>query len=310
MPRPIPDSLAAGFPEGLQPVTHVSEDTLRVLGGTGLPGDQAITRMDGSGQNPESGVVTWEVAHEVHTATSTLFSEIPEMTEFARAGIDFTALRTGYESYKNVGLEPELVFAPINKDLSSWRAAYARVRKWQDTRWPDSAYKLQHKSDGDGLYVNEAVAQHWDELSEFSITALPGISVQATDGIYWKVIFIPTASEETGGLAVNTSHDLSKASPSYYEQLGIIIGRDISEAEAHMPIGVYLTLQATRTLRNLPLLDSRTWTWNAGTFQEGNSLRAPASSWSPNAGRVRVNHDVVGGSRDSIGVRVPVWGES
>jgi hypothetical protein len=317
MPRPIPDSLAAGFPEGLQPVTHVSEDTLRVLGGTGLPGDQAITRMDGSGNSPEVGELAWDVANRIHDVTTELFGSIlpvsiavPELSAFSESGVDFAALQAGYEAYEKGGLRPELVFAPVNLGVSQWKANYSALRQWQDRNDSGSVSRLKNADDIDGLYIWDNVADSWDKLIQAAVTAIPGATVQGEERVIWKALVVPTASKAEGGIAVNTSFNLSKQSPQFINQTIIIGLRVFAGVEAHMPVGAYLTLQAVRIFQKSHLIDADTWTWNAGTFQEGNSLQAPASRWSPNGGRVRVGHREVGGSRDSLGVRVPVWGKS
>jgi hypothetical protein len=322
MPRPIPDSLAAGFPEGLQQPSYVSEDTLRVLGGTGLPGDQVVSRMGELSVSKESGEITWDVAVETLETTHRLFQQIspgevdvPELSEFGESDIDFEALQAGYEAYERAGMAPELLFVPVYLELQTWRDSYGKLRQWQDRHYSSSDFRLKQQSDGDGLYVNTSVASNWHSLNhQVWDDDAPGSFFTSSDGGIWRALVVPTASIEQGGLVVNTSHDLSEGKDNLLRQAQAtsIPLEQITPINAHMPIDAYLLLQAMRIYKNIPPIDSGfMWTWNAGTYEdEDNSLQAPASGWSPSVGRVVVGHYEVSGSSDSIGVRVPVWGKS
>ncbi len=313
MPRPLPASLA----EALTDPTNTNPeatDVARVLGGIGLPTDREIGRIP-SGNSPEVVFTSWELATEAHDSAKRLFSEIgsglevPDLSEFVQSGVDFAQLQAGYEAYETANMAPELVFAPINLPLTLWKTLYGGLRQWQDANDPSSGFKLKNQSDGDGLYVWPAVANNWDSLNQMAVTNTPGVGVDGGEGRVWKAIVVPTAPKPQGGLAVNTSHDLSKSSPQFTLQASTIGEASPTATRAHMPIGTYLTLQALHTLRSSQLLDTDTWTWNAGTFDESGSLRAPASDWNPANGRVRVNRGGVGYAVDYLGARLPVWGE-
>ena len=64
--------------------------------------------------------MSWTEAEVCHERTVELFNtilpnlDIPTLSDFEQAGIDFDKLQTGYEAYERAGLEPQLVFAPIN----------------------------------------------------------------------------------------------------------------------------------------------------------------------------------------------------
>jgi hypothetical protein len=322
MPRPIPDSLAAGFPEGLQQPSYVSEDTLRVLGGTGLPGDQAITRMGQEGLPRESIGTSWEQANSLRIQVNKMFGElliadalsVPSIGELIEAGIDFDRLEQGYEEYSKNGLHPKVVFAPVNLSVPRWKEIFANLVDWQERTEPlpsngqtdfFQGRRLKRQNDGNGLWIAPTVAKEWDGLNDKVITTTPGMTHTDPDGVKWKVLIVPTT---IGSNVVNTSHDLSKSSPRFIEICHAVGMSQPTEVVSHIPIGASLVLQALRFYTNQEPMDSNVWAWNAGTFQDGQSLQAPASSWDPRDGQVNVDHYEVSGSRDFIGVRVPVWG--
>jgi len=256
---------------------------------------------------------SWETALDTHSSTKELFSDsgvdVPSLDEFAREGIDFAALKTGFEAYETAGLQPEIVFAPVNLPLAKWRQLYSGLRVWQDEHHPSSTQRLKNQSDGDGLYVNELMANNWDSLNQQAVEQTVGKHVNK-DGVVWKVLVAPTASREEGGLVVNTSYDLTKGSlDAQADVIGVARG-SITPETAHMPIGAYLTAQATHFKADLPPLDKNTtWTWNHGTVTDTNNvLQAPASRWYSGVGQVCVGHVNVDYADGDLGGRLPVWG--
>jgi len=265
---------------------------------------------------------SWEQAVEAATSTQETFAqflpsvEVPELAELKAAGIDFERLETGFEAYEAAGMEPKLVIAPVNLPLDRWRDMYANLQAWQSATYPEppqgsvdpiQGRRLKAQSDGNGLYINPTVEPHWDTLNQQAADNTPGASFTGADGIVWKAVVVPAASREDGGLAVNTSYDLSTQNlDAQLNALGISADQ-INPQNAHMPIGTYLTLQAQQFTESDAPLDSNTWTWNAGTFNSSD-LQAPASGWLPDGGRVFVGCSGVDYSADGIGARLPVWG--
>ncbi len=313
MPRPIPHSLAESLPTPQDGNLESSGDILRVHEGVGLPGEQELTRMGRNGASRELGNLAWEAATEAQQTTVRLFAEIvptlhvPELGDFIEAGVDFDKLQAGYEAYAQGNMAPELVLTPVNLPLLVWRGAYTKLREWQDANNAGSSFRLQKRDDGDGLYITDPVAGAWDPLSEQATANTPGSSL-VDGGVTWKALVVPTASREQHGLAVNTSYDLSTVGGDFNAQASAIGRTQVNPQEAHMPIGAYLTLQAGHILEDKPLLDSDTWTWNAGTFKHDNRTKAPAARWDSGVGRVRVSHGGVGLAAGDVGVRLPVWG--
>ena len=204
-------------------------------------------------------------------------------------------------------MAPELALAPVPRPLYIWKEAYSKLREWQDVHNAGSAFRLQDRSDGDGLYITKPIVDAWDSLNGQAVANTPG-SFLPDGGVMWKALVVPTASREQYGLAVNTSHDLTLTGDDLNTQASAIGFMQNNPQEAHMPVGAYLTLQAGHILEDKPLLDSNTYTWNAGTFELDNRTKAPAARWGPGVGRVRVDRDRVGRSGDDVGVRLPVWG--
>lgn len=311
MPKPIPTSLAETTSTASNHEA-ASADVMRVLGGIGLPGEQDLDRMGTSTNIPEfDGSSAWQAtvieAHDM--AQKVTAFTVPELAEFTQAGVDFGALQTGHEAYETAGMKPELVLFPVNLSLDTWKEIYSELRKLQDLEHPDSDYKLLDQSDGDGLYVWDIVADNWESLNQQAINSDTGRIVNGPGEVLWKAVVVPTASREEGGLAVNTSFDLSTNSETFQTQVRTVGATALSAANTHMPIGAYLTLQGAHVLKDTPLLDKDTWTWNAGTFKDSNNnLRAPAARWLPVVGRVSVYRVSVVSSVDYIGVRLPVWG--
>lgn len=252
---------------------------------------------------------SWDAAQTAHERTTQLFGDtvaVPDLGEFAQAGIDFTRLKEGFEGYERAGMKPEIVLAPVNLPLEKWRETYSRLRTWQDQNHPTSSFKLKRQNDGDGLWVWDGVANAWDDLGQQAANQTPGHVLLGSDGIAWKAMVVPTATREDGGLAVNTSHDLTQRKLTDQAEASGQPETDITEQNAHMPIGAYLTVQATHVLEDTPLMDKDTWTWAHGRFSNGE--RSPAVNWNPGDGRVCVNRDGVGFSAGHVGARLPVWG--
>ncbi len=318
MPRPLPASLAEALPSSLE-TTPGATDVARVLGGIGLPTDREIGRIppdeaSGSIEVPTS----WEMMSEVHAATQKLFGEVfptglqvPELHEFARAGVDFAGLQNGFETYQQADKDPQLVLAPVNLPVSAWETHFSRLCDYQNENGssrPDGQ-QLQRRSDGSGLWIADVVKSSWTELSDQAATNTSGNLVTTGDGITWGVWVIPTADKTKGGLAVNTSYDLTTSNISDQAVALSVPETAVDSTNAHMPTGTYLTAQAMRVMEGQPFIDSdANWTWNAGTFKEGGNLRAPASRWSPARGQVRVLRDDVGNAVGDLGARLPVWG--
>ena len=260
--------------------------------------------------------VSWETAQEATRGTKEIFAqllpsvEVPELAELRAAGINFERLETGFEAYEAAGMEPMLVIAPVNLPLDRWRDMYANLQAWQTATYPQQGGTdpLQgRRLQNNGLYINPTVEPHWDPLNQQAVDQTPGASFTSSDGTVWKAVVVPAASREDGGLAVNTSHDLSTRNlDNQLNALGLAPNQ-VTQQDAHMPVGTYLTLQAQRFTEDKAPLDSNTWTWNAGTF-DSNGLRAPASHWGPDLGRVRVYFGDVDGSDVIFGARLPVWG--
>ena len=275
----------------------------------------------------------WEIANSAHSETTRLYNTMlpdtnlrpPELSTFVEAGVNFAKLQQGFEAYRDAGMEPELIFAPVNLQLDQAKQLYINLRKWQEAQvplppddQPDplDGRRLKFQYDGDSLYVSPDVTANWNNLVQQATEDTPGHTVLSPDGSIWKLLVVPTADKAAGGLAVYTSHDLTRGRDSLSNQANLLNEEleDITPSQAHMPIASYLTLQALRVRRDAKLLDNNIWTWNAGTYStlqgqgQPNSVQAPAALWGALVGQVHVDHFVVGVVDGSLGVRLPVWG--
>ena len=300
--------------------------------------------------------VAFETSHD---RTVELFDTIlpdltvPTMAELLDAGVDFATLEHGYQGYEAAGMAPALVLAPIDLPLgeldptpapaipspttpsttpahtpSTWRQAYANLRHWQETTYPQppddqpdplAGRRLKHQDDGDGLWVWSGVATNWDDLNHQAVTNTPGTAITTTnpDGTTttWKVLVVPTADKAHGGLVPNVTHDLATGRGNLAEQ--VIAGFDgstsinsLTPADAHMPMGTYLPIHATHFAQDQLPQDDNTYTWTHSSFTVpgDTTLQAPAVFWGPGDGQVCVYYGLVGYSSDAVGVRLPVWG--
>ena len=280
--------------------------------------------------------MSWTEAEVCHERTVELFNtilpnlDIPTLSDFEQAGIDFDKLQTGYEAYERAGLEPQLVFAPINLSIDDWKQAYTNLRQNQEARYPLPQTngnqtgntldplgnnRLRYKDDGDGLFINPDIATNWTGLSQEARANNPGTNLLQSnpDGsfVIWQVMVLPTADKQAGGIATNTSHNLVALGSTLPQQEHVAKQADptrppMTQNNVHIPLQAYLTLQADRLQRDIPPIDHDTWTWANGTYYNG--LRAPAVYWLPIYGQVRLGYSDVDRSYVYLGVRLPVWG--
>ena len=277
-----------------------------------------------AGRTHESQLTDWTEAEDARMRTSNIFDgvlSVPELSEFTEAGVDFASLQQAFEGYEVAGMEPALVFAPLNLPLESWRSIYQNLTEWQQAHFPIpppdkpdplAGNRLKSASDGDGLFVNPSVAKAWEDLNNQVVDTTSGNPVTTQDSsgqsVVWKVMVVPTASSADGGLVTSVSHNLAVGADNLTQQTQASnqAESDITQQSAHMPIGTYLTLQAGNILEQKPFIDTHTYTWTNGTFSNGE--RAPAVFWYPAYGRVVVCNYAVSVSDGDFGVRLPVWG--
>lgn len=225
-----------------------------------------------------------------------------ELQEDGHKQTDWKKLEAGYRSYESLGLQPEVVASLEGQPLGYWQNLFSRLRQWQDTHVDNPAHKLQNRTDGDGLYVNDEVANNWDELAE---TTKPR----------WTISVVPGTSKPQ---VVNVDHGGKDGENKVPQELiDILQVQDPTsglKVLAHPTIESYLTIQALRIKNGLDPLDPQTWSWLAGTFMRGADENvqqaAPFGRWSPGGGRVRLGWHTAVRRDGGLGARPAVRGQS
>lgn len=209
---------------------------------------------------------------------------VPSPEQLAESGVDFARLSSEYERMTDEGLQPEIVIAPQNLSLDNAKALYSALR--QNSAIPNNPLKRQ--DDGDGLWVSDDVASVWNALvsDEANQPQLPDGTKPPfyLDGLRhaWMIRLIPGTDRPTD---TNVDHTTNDA--------------------VHPTIAEYLTLQATRIQSGETPVDSNTYTWLNGTFED-NGL-APDGLWFSDRGQVVVSWYYVDYRSDRLGSRLPVW---
>ena len=286
---------------------------LAVAGGT-LDNDPIGDILKRRQQNTETSGVTLpnldpnfrSLLETSHTASSELFQALdftpPELTAFSEVGVDLAKLQTAHETMMQSDLAPEIVIAPI-LSVEQWKQLYKGLED-------DQTINQDGRIKDGGLYIDDTVANHWDELMQQTIDNAH--TVQDDQGIAWHILVMPgTDRPPVLKVGHNGTNVQNQRDTTLQQQIDSIFGQFATVLEdipLHPSTPAYLTLQAARLQANTPPLDNNTRTWLQGTFTENNSLRAPGGRWSPGNGRVDVRWFEVGDRRDYLGVRLPVWG--
>ena len=327
-----PDDLNAAFPEATpDALQDPSAATYEAMADAFVASEEAAGRLALTGGHHDAiGEILDNTDEEAHTPTtpevSTPFQELvhtslvnslnlytisnntvntsvdmTKLQEEAYQGTDWKKLEDSYGAYEQLGLQPEIVMSVEGMPLGFWQDLYSKLREWQDTFGSDPVHKLKSQTDGDGLYVNDEVANNWDSLAE-------------TNRPRWTISVIPGTSEPTILNVDHSGNDSSGAVPAEFVSVLNAQGSGIhSRVSTYPSMESYLTMQALRLKHNQEPVDSQTWSWLAGEFSVGKLLNkkqaAPIGYWNPGYGRVRLNWDRVGDRVDDLGVRPAVRGQ-
>jgi len=251
------------------------------------------------------------VAAEFATAAETsraasheLFDRVglrtPELSEFAAAGFNFARLGSAHEAMAKLGLEPELVFAPSNLTLMGWEQVFSNLEY-------DTSVNADGRIKSGGLWVHDDVKANWNKLNPNASDH--SINIDGTD---WQVLVVPGTNRPP---IVNVDHNgkdgrkLSRDIEKQARDIGIH-NPALTGSNLHPTIASYLTLQATKLQSNQDPLDSANYTWLDGEFGDKSNLRAPGGDWGSGDGQVLLFWGDVGDRVDSLGVRLPVWGDT
>jgi len=237
-----------------------------------------------------------ELVEKSFLQTEQLFARMelaaPSIEQFIQAGVDFGHLASEYERMEIAGLQPELVVTPVLPVVptaltsGSWSELYESLT--EDKTIPNNP--LQARDDGKGLYINDDVQQIAGELYDSELNLVRSADVHSINegGWGWTIALLPTTAKPQELSTPHTDKEVDALSSQ------------------HATISQYLTLQATRIQAGETPVDADTYTWLAGTFENG--AQAPRGYWDSDDGQVYVGWDGSSYQYDGIGVRLPVWG--
>ena len=219
---------------------------------------------------------------------------IPEITSSEFSEVDWQRLELGYKAYELLlGMSPELVITPEGQPISFWKSLYGNLREWQGINNPDSPHRLKKQDDGDGLYIDNQVADHWDQLTP--------------DRLSWGVTVVPTISDTP---SLNVDYEGKDENGDISTELTHVLAGLGHTGLYHPSVERYLMLQATRLQSGQEPVDSKTYTWLNGNFTNSeNNQVAPRGRWFPGSGQVYLAWRKVGIRGDNLGVRPEVRGQ-
>jgi hypothetical protein len=263
---------------------NVGQEPTAQLGATGIAA--AVTQHVASGNKVRTDFPEGYLRDFVHATTiaEELFeSNVPfgqhTLGEFL-SGFESTELdyhvANAYEAMRKLGFEPQIIIGPSSASKEWWQGVYK---------------DLPGTKNG-GLYIDQSVGQVWSELPSPS-------------DANWFVSVVPATSKPT----IISDHMLNWHNQPAVEAIAtssLPFGTRTEMAVAHTTIAEYLTLQATKLTDSEPPIDSETYTWLSGTFDNG--TKAPYGYWFPDVGQVRLRWNDPSSQSDGIGARPAVRG--
>lgn len=225
--------------------------------------------------------------------------EMPAIADFEDAGTKFKILAAGYEVMTKLGLEPEVVFAPVLL-LKQWRAVYKSL---QDNPRVNTDGHIQNG----GLSISPEIEESWDGLQDTSNS----IHINGQD---WQVSVMPATPRspivnidhagKSGLVATNSVQELL-----YSIEVATGFSLPYKLKADHPTIASYLTLQATRLYTLEPPLDSSTSTWLHGAFTVLHTMEVAPCAYSYNDGpHVHLTWAEVATREINLGMRLPIRG--
>lgn len=182
--------------------------------------------------------------------------DMPAVKDFITCNTDFGKLAKHWEKLYRDGYEPQLVIAPYNAPLSSWKVLFSTLM--QDKSIPDNPLRnvTTDKEKVDGFYVSEKVAENWDKLNDVPYNdtnglLLPAVGFRRYSAVCWMVRVIEGASESK---MRNMPH---------------------MEGSVEYPtIPEYLAMQAqtVHQYRGSEMLDTNSLTWLHGNFYKNSTF--------------------------------------
>jgi hypothetical protein len=238
------------------------------------------------------------VVETAHDVTTNLFDRIsiliPELAEFAEAGVDFKRLAGAHKKMADMDLKPSLVLAPV-LSVEQWESVFLDLRK--NPRVNDTTFREKG-----GLYVDDVISEQWGRLqSSHVIKPKPGQQD-------WQVALIPGTNTPPIDNVDHKGVDKTKEVCEVLRDEAMGIGLSPSTLDFHPSIATYLTMQASKIYSNEKFVDTGHFTWLDGSLVSG-SL-APCGRYIPRDGEIHIDVKLVSNRGSDSGVRLPVWGDN
>ena len=291
--------------EPQSPWTDLSDEARSALTKVAIGSSVANQLLQPDGLvNPEISPDFQMVAAASHRRYNSLFTEVPgytsvpEFTDPEFSQVDWQRLESGFMAYDQLGMSPELVISIEGQPLDRWQTFYSNLRQYQDDHYPDSPHRLLRQNDGDGLFVNAQMAEHWGELTP--------------EQTHWSLAVIPTTIKAP---ALGVDYYGKGQNGLVSDDVASILTELPINQLVHPTIESYLAFQASRIHANQQPIDDKIdglfyYTWLRGNFTNSeNNQVAPRGGWRPDFGQVFLVGRRVGNRVGDLGVRPEVRGE-
>ena len=183
-------------------------------------------------------------------------NDVPTFIGSEFENTDWARLDTGFQTYKQYGLRPEIVITPAGRDIEYWRMLYMRLCEWQAKNPPNNPHtRLLEPSEG-GLSMHPDIQDHWYEF----IPAEPG----------WRISVIAGVQNV---LITNVNGEGKDSDGRMPQELGDIL-KATNTLDFHPSVEDYLTMMAIRFHQDEPPLDTETLTWLDHEFEVEGGVKA------------------------------------
>jgi hypothetical protein len=106
---------------------------------------------------------------------------VPDLGSKEFEGVNWRKLEQGYAAYKELDLEPSVVFTSEGRPLTYWSALYRNLGTWREKTQPTAAIPFTGLKVQSGLNAEPDIVANWREL-------IP-------ENARWQVSVIPTVAE-------------------------------------------------------------------------------------------------------------------
>ena len=288
---------------------------LRTLGRVGLPHSEVVGRIDTDSNDLSARNETLASSlylQESYLASYNSVSKIIGLTgeTMPIAGdtelLDQLArLKSTFELFTSLGLQPEISLSPVNRPLSFWvDLAKAVEDSPLNPDEPDPEHQGQTRKvlRNGGLWVADPVKDEWGTLTN---PAQPSWRVEVISNLDKPSIVNVTGYGYTDNKNQVPSPELNQLLESLSKlkvsnRRGVGSSKLLILPDIHPSIENYTMHQLSRIIQKEKPLDSKTWSWLNGTLASGD---VSAGCWASNFGQVYLNWSSSGVRGGRFGVR-------